>query len=299
MLDYFPLAKSRRDGSPLRLVDTEAIAFADSPHGTLLHGHTVTRLVTLDGRTLDHALVAVGDAPASKVRAKLFILAAGVVESARQLLLSRSSWFPAGLGNGRDLVGRYFNVHPTVRWEFEPPPANRVLPRELYGGPNRTYAYMDDFRRRGFSAAHFQLRTLKDGLVLKLQPEIEPRTENRVTLAKSAKDRAGDPIADLAFSYGARDRRTFEAGQSELAAQVKALGAEGAAIDRSEKWRFHPAGTLRMARDEKNGVVDPHGQLFGIDNLFVAGASTFPTSGTANPTGTIVALAHRLADHLL
>jgi choline dehydrogenase-like flavoprotein len=31
---------------------------------------------------------------------------------------------------------------------------------------------------------------------------------------------------------------------------------------------------------------------------FVAGSSVFPTGGCANPTFTIVTLAHRLADHL-
>jgi choline dehydrogenase-like flavoprotein len=39
--------------------------------------------------------------------------------------------------------------------------------------------------------------------------------------------------------------------------------------------------------------------VFGQDNLFVASSSVFPTSSHANPTLTIVALAKRLADHLL
>jgi choline dehydrogenase-like flavoprotein len=38
--------------------------------------------------------------------------------------------------------------------------------------------------------------------------------------------------------------------------------------------------------------------VHGLTNLFIAGSSVFPTTGTAGPTLTIVALAIRLADHL-
>jgi len=36
--------------------------------------------------------------------------------------------------------------------------------------------------------------------------------------------------------------------------------------------------------------------VHGIDNLYVAGSSVFPTTGYANPTLTIVALALRLSE---
>jgi choline dehydrogenase-like flavoprotein len=57
-------------------------------------------------------------------------------------------------------------------------------------------------------------------------------------------------------------------------------------------------GTTRMHPDPRRGVVDANGRVHGIANLYVAGSSVFPTSGSANPTLTIVALALRLADHL-
>jgi len=62
--------------------------------------------------------------------------------------------------------------------------------------------------------------------------------------------------------------------------------------------RYHHMGTTRMSDDPQQGVVDRHCRVHGIDNLYVAGNSVFTTSGYANPTLTIVALAVRLADHL-
>jgi choline dehydrogenase-like flavoprotein len=53
-----------------------------------------------------------------------------------------------------------------------------------------------------------------------------------------------------------------------------------------------------MHADPGQGVVDPNGRVHGTDNLYITGASVFPTAGFANPTLTIVALALRLADHL-
>jgi choline dehydrogenase-like flavoprotein len=47
------------------------------------------------------------------VHARTFILAAGAIETARLLLVSRDSQ-PAGIGNSRDLVGRSFMEHPDV-----------------------------------------------------------------------------------------------------------------------------------------------------------------------------------------
>jgi choline dehydrogenase-like flavoprotein len=61
----------------------------------------------------------------------------------------------------------------------------------------------------------------------------------------------------------------------------------------------HHIGTVRMGADPHTGVVDQNGELWGTHGLFVAGSAAFPTSGFANPTLTAVALAFRLAEHLI
>jgi choline dehydrogenase-like flavoprotein len=60
----------------------------------------------------------------------------------------------------------------------------------------------------------------------------------------------------------------------------------------------HHLGTTRMSADPKTGVVDANCQVHGVDNLYIAGSSVFPTAGHANPTLTIAAMSLRLADYL-
>jgi choline dehydrogenase-like flavoprotein len=60
----------------------------------------------------------------------------------------------------------------------------------------------------------------------------------------------------------------------------------------------HHIGTTRMSDDPRQGVVNADCRVHDVENLFVISASVFPTSGQANPTLTLLALALRLADKL-
>jgi choline dehydrogenase-like flavoprotein len=60
----------------------------------------------------------------------------------------------------------------------------------------------------------------------------------------------------------------------------------------------HHIGTTRMASSPRRGIVDTNCAVFGSSNLYVASSATFPTSGHANPTLTIVAMAIRMGAHL-
>lgn len=61
---------------------------------------------------------------------------------------------------------------------------------------------------------------------------------------------------------------------------------------------LHAMGTTRMSESLRTGVVTKDCQVHGVSNLYVAGASVFPTGGMGNPTFTLMALARRLGDHL-
>lgn len=143
--------------------------------------------------------------------------------------------------------------------------------------------------------------------VLYCRSEQEPNPDSRVTL-EHERDALGMPRARVAWRLTERDRRTVHAMAQLLSAEFARLD-----IGRVEPspWLIgndgwpdvlrggpHHAGTTRMADDPRQGVVDRNGRLHGVDNLYVAGPSVFPTNGYANPALTTVALALRLAEHL-
>jgi gluconate 2-dehydrogenase alpha chain len=61
----------------------------------------------------------------------------------------------------------------------------------------------------------------------------------------------------------------------------------------------HAQGCTIMAISPDCGVVNVHQQHWDISNLFVISASTFPNSGAANPTPTILALTYRTAETIV
>ncbi len=61
---------------------------------------------------------------------------------------------------------------------------------------------------------------------------------------------------------------------------------------------FHQIGTLRMSANAALGVTDGNGRLWGAQNVFIASSAIFPSSGQANPTLTLVALAVRQAEYI-
>jgi len=69
-----------------------------------------------------------------------------------------------------------------------------------------------------------------------------------------------------------------------------------------ELMAFHPMGTVRMASDSRQGVLDGYGAVFGEPNVYVADASIFPNCLGVNPMESIMAFArrtaHRIADCL-
>lgn len=151
-------------------------------------------------------------------------------------------------------------------------------------------------------------------LSLSIRAEQAPNPMSRVRLTDQT-DALGMPRVAL-------DWRTSRLDVDSVRGLVEALGREFARLglgrvetadwlsDPEALWQsdplisthpfggFHHMGTTRMSASPRDGVTDAQGRVHGVPNLYVAGSSLFPTSGWANPTLTIVALALRSADHL-
>ena len=136
--------------------------------------------------------------------------------------------------------------------------------------------------------------------------EMEPDPDNRVTLAEE-RDANGQRIARVRHACTAADRRSMTALHEALLEEFPRVGLGRLETDlteaEKEPWPIdqdasHHMGTTRMGADPATSVTNPDGRLHTVANVYVAGASTFPTSGSANPTFTIVALSIRLAEHL-
>jgi cholesterol oxidase len=61
----------------------------------------------------------------------------------------------------------------------------------------------------------------------------------------------------------------------------------------------HPLGGCPMGLDERQGVVDSYGRVFGHPGLVVADGSVMPGPVGPNPSNTIAALAHRFAERMI
>jgi choline dehydrogenase-like flavoprotein len=144
-----------------------------------------------------------------------------------------------------------------------------------------------------------------DRLKLVVMVEQRPDPDSRVTLS-DRRDRFGMPRCRIDWRINEQEQHTARRMAQMVAADFARAGlqsptlepwvAQGAPFPDTFQDVAHPTGTTRMGHDPRTSVVDADCQVHGIQGLYIAGSSVFPTSGHANPTQMIVALAIRLAD---
>ncbi|MGI9317826.1 MAG: GMC oxidoreductase [bacterium] len=134
-----------------------------------------------------------------------------------------------------------------------------------------------------------------------------PNYDSRIYLADEL-DELGLRRVVIDWKYSAQDIHSVKVTLHTFQQELERLGIGQLEFDEEsledDLLRFgalggHHIGTARMGTDPITSVVDRNCKVHNLDNLYIAGSAVFPTSGQANPTLTITALAVRLADHLV
>ena len=168
-----------------------------------------------------------------------------------------------------------------------------LSPREL----------MPHFLYRGFKRIRDKVGKDLVQLIVVNYCEQAPNSESRVLLSQE-RDKLNMNRLILNWKVGAEETRTLTRLQELLDLHLRNNNMGYVHTDSNEMTNLsytdasHHIGTTRMSDSHRQGVVDPNCKVYGVENLFIAGSSIFPTCGHANPTWTIAALAIRLADHL-
>lgn len=148
-----------------------------------------------------------------------------------------------------------------------------------------------------------------EGYPLIIQIGSAARAENRITLSEGT-DWSGMRSASVYWRPGAAEKEAAKQLSIRVAGYLTDVLSAKVRLDEwvlssdSPEWvdlsnqGGHDYGGTLAAGTPSEGVVDANLKVFGLNNLYVASASVFPTVGAANPTLTIVALALRLGKHL-
>jgi choline dehydrogenase-like flavoprotein len=122
--------------------------------------------------------------------------------------------------------------------------------------------------------------------------------------------RVGGPL--ITYDLDERDTIRFRTGLRRMEELFRSAGAREVYLPlppgveperaRAKDLRllgFHPLGTARADANPRRGVVDSNLKVHGVEGLHIADGSVVPSSLGVNPQITIMALATRLAYHLL
>lgn len=165
---------------------------------------------------------------------------------------------------------------------------------------------------------NFVPRSKLTTLTLSMNWESAPNEDSTITLDLTKLDPVfGQPVVCVDWRLLESDKQTIRRGLALLEQYFAVRGGQDFKLltDLSggpDHWTFDPTGqnparlqtgdhhmgAVRMAAAPADGIVDANLKVHTVENLYVVGSGVFPTSGHANPTLTIVALALRLADHL-
>jgi len=130
--------------------------------------------------------------------------------------------------------------------------------------------------------------------------EVAPDPNNRVELS-NLKDVLGLPRPKVTFTPPDYTLKGLAQATDTMRDMFRLMGATDLDLG-SDPLAYdgagHIMGTCRMGNDPTTSVVDAQCRTHDHKNLFIAGASVFPTVGSPNPTLSLAALALRAAQDI-
>jgi glucose dehydrogenase len=314
--------------SSLRLAESVIPALQKSPLFRLLTGATAVSVEMVSRGRARGVRYRASDGSSGLITARSVVVAGGAIQTPRLLLLSRSVFYPRGIGNDDGLVGRYFTDH------FQ------VIPSLLCVSDRRLSLERDRFdwgrhwRHRAQRAPFFVLGTgvgenvtardlilrerawgrnldvllrerVGTHIEIRLLGGLSSDVENRIELDGGRADESGLPVARIRLKPNAADEAVLKSADAWIRDVFGRFGLKSLQYGAGEYGGFgrlvggHLSGSCRMGESARASVVDPTLRVHGVANLFISGAATFVTGAVENPTLTISALALRLGDHML
>ena len=259
-----------------------------------------------------------------EVRAKVFVLGAGCIETSQILLNSK-------IANSSGAVGHYLSEHMYASLGgFLPQMMGRKVINEDGNGahiiiPDLTENWRGNKFIRGyqifpsggigeFTFVGKQLagfgqdwkNKIRDyytaGASITFQGEVLPYKENHIVVEDKLKDDAGIPGVRFHYKWRDNEEAMFQDMMQVGEEIFRKAGAEFTMPKNPRPIHYghsiHYVGTARMGKDPKNSVLNEWNQSHDVKNLFVNDGAAFVTAGNQNPTLTILALAMRSSERI-
>ena len=257
----------------------------------------------------------------NEIEARVVVVCCNGIGTPRLLLNSKSKYFPQGLANSNDQLGRNYMTHPYVLGYgiFEEKMDSHIGPMGIPFMSQQFYEtdpqrdYVRGFTLQGertfgpfsqslglpWGAGHHEafkevfphqagISALIDDL---------PHPDNRVVLAEETTDSNGIAAAKVIYSLTENTKNQMDFAWLKVQEALTAAGAKR--IDRFPLNNgSHLMGSARMGTDPQRSVVNADNRAHDVPNLFIVDGSSFTTGAGVNPTSTIMALALRAADKI-
>jgi len=269
-----------------------------------------------------------------EVEAKLFVLAAQAVESSRLLLNSKNEYFPNGLSNSSNELGKnmIFTGGGIGSGEFDESdlPKDELFTQGLFvNRALKDWYYTKDFKggtvdfllehanpiRRAnilkyddngnllFGKALqdklYKNFTTKRVLNFEVFTDWMPNDNCFVSVDEKYKDKYGIPVANIRIGANKQDVKVGNFLAKKAIKVLKQMGAKNIDVNISPLPSANlQAGGCRFGDDPKTSVLNKYCQSHDLKNLFVTDGSFMPTGGSVPHTWTIYANSFRVADYI-